>query len=136
MLATEICCVKKRLTQDECANSNESRESTKLTRLEHASNVAENPVRASPDIGLKRLDFARRMEIKSRQSGFVVMLYIAPTFVDVLIPPTGGLSMTSESAAPARELRLETEKKTDGVLVRCSDPPRADSIEQILVAVQ
>lgn len=28
--------------------------------------------------------------------------------------------MTSESAAPAQELKLETEKKTDGVLVRCT----------------
>jgi anti-sigma B factor antagonist len=35
-------------------------------------------------------------------------------------PQQGGFPMTSESAAPAQELKLETEKKPDAVVIRCT----------------
>jgi anti-anti-sigma factor len=35
-------------------------------------------------------------------------------------PLKGDLTMAMESAAPAQELKLETEKKPNGVLIRCS----------------
>jgi anti-sigma B factor antagonist len=46
--------------------------------------------------------------------------YNPPKFIYVLCLPKGGLPMTPESAAPAQELKLETEKRPDAVVVRCA----------------
>jgi anti-sigma B factor antagonist len=49
-----------------------------------------------------------------------VFRYNPPKFVYVLSLPKGDLPMTPESAAPAQELKLETEKIPEAVLVHCT----------------
>jgi anti-anti-sigma factor len=60
------------------------------------------------------------MELKLKQCHFPVLLYTAPSLFTFCIRRKEVFPMTSESAAPAPELRLETEKNPNGVIIRCS----------------